>query len=366
MTRSFLHVFSTFAPGGPQVRTVRLMAAFGAELRHTVCAMDGCTDALALVEPGLDVRAVGAPPRGTLAAVPALRRVVRAAAPDLLCTYNWGAIEAVMAGRTLGVPMLHHEDGFLPDEDAGFKRRRTWTRRAVLRWPREVVVPSHRLHGIATGLWRLERVRLVPNGVRPEEYAPRDGAPTLRARLGIPLDALVIGAVGHLRREKAPVRAVHALARMRAPAHLLLVGDGPERAAVEAAAREHGVAARVHLAGHVADPREHYRGMDVFTIPSDTEQMPVALLEAMASGLPVAATDVGDVARMVPPAGRELVSGRDADALARSLDRLAADAGLRAALGAAGRAKVTAEYSFERMVAAYRVAYRAACGLESG
>jgi glycosyltransferase involved in cell wall biosynthesis len=153
------------------------------------------------------------------------------------------------------------------------------------------------------------------------------------------------------------VRLVQALAA--SGAHLLMLGDGPERAAVERAARELGLAERVRLVGHRAAPQDDYRAMDVFALSSDTEQMPVALLEAMASALPVAATDVGDVRRILPDEQGEflvpLASG--AEALGHALARLAADAPLRARLGSANRARVAHEFGFERMVAAYREVY---------
>lgn len=361
MTSHLLHVFATFAPGGPQVRTVQLIDALGGAFRHTICAMDGCLDARELLDGGCEVDFIEPPPPGgTLGAVLGLRGLLRAAAPDLLLSYNWGSIEAVIAGRLLGLANIHHEDGFLPDEIHGFKRRRVWTRRVALRWPRRVIVPSHRLQALATDLWRLaeERVQLVPNGLRTERYQERDGNPDLRAQLGISHDDFVVGCVGHLRAEKNPVRLVEAVAAMQTPgARLLMLGDGPERPRVEEALRAHGLEGRAHLTGHVDDPREYYRAMDAFAIPSDTEQMPVALLEAMACGLPVAATDVGDVARMVPPQGRELVVERDARALAAALDRLAGDDAARDALGRAGRAHVLETYQFEAMLDAYRSCY---------
>ena len=371
--RRLLHVFPTFAPGGSQVRTTQLMAALGNGFAHSVCALDGCFDAFELLDPALGVQRVAAPPRaGTLTAVRRLRALLSEVGPDLLLTYNWGSIEAVLAGRTLGLAMVHHEDGFLPDEAQAFKRRRIWMRRLALPFTRGVIVPSHRLLDIATELWRLRpagpgdrgQVELIPNGLRVETFPLRDGNPQLRGTLGIPEDAFVVGSVGHLRREKNPVRLVEALAAMETPGtHVLLLGDGPERGAVEDAARAAGVAARLHAVGHVADPRDHYRAMDAFAIPSDTEQMPVALLEAMAAGLPAAGTDVGDVARMLvqpEPEHGPLVVPTDARALAAALDRLAADPALRARLGAEGRRRVEERYSFATMREAYRRRYGAA------
>ncbi len=363
MTPHLFHVFATFAPGGPQVRTVRMIDAFGDAYRHTVCAMDGRFEARELLTGSADVRFAEPPPKaGTLSTVRALRSLVRAVGADLVCTYNWGSIEAVLAAKTLGRKVLHHEDGFLPDEAAGFKRRRVVTRRFALPWARAVVVPSHTLHAIATETWKLpaEHVRLIPNGIDPDAFPSRDGNPARRAELGIPPDAFVVGGVGHLRGEKNPVRLVEAVGAMEAPAHLLLLGDGPERGHVEAARDRLGLGERVHLAGHRESPQADYRAMDAFCIPSDTEQMPVALLEAMASELPVASTDVGDVRVMLPKEQCEFVVKLDAVALARALDALASNPAKRRALGSANRARVVERYSFDGMLAAYRASYAAA------
>jgi glycosyltransferase involved in cell wall biosynthesis len=361
-----LHVFSTFAPGGPQVRTARLLPELARSWKHAILALDACTEARALLAPELAVEILPAPPRaGTPRTTLALARLFRKLRPDLLLTYNWGALDALLASRLAGPrAVVHHEDGFRPDEVAGFKRRRVWLRRALLPGTRAVIVPSYRLETIARELWRLapELVQRIPNGIALADFAPRDGNPQRRAELGIPREAVVIGFVGHLRAEKNPVRMVQALEGV--PAHLLMLGDGPERAAVERTARELGLAARVHLVGHRSAPQDDYRAMDVFALSSDTEQMPVALLEAMASALPVAATDVGDVRRMLPPEQGESIVPIDAAALKGALARLTADSALRTRLGHANRAHVEREFSFARMVSAYRDVYERALGLQ--
>ncbi|MCB9915716.1 MAG: glycosyltransferase [Planctomycetes bacterium] len=357
-----LHVFSTFVPAGPEVRTVRLVNELGGAYRHSILAMDGRDDARAGLAPTVDARVLAPLPRaGSLATVRALRALVEREDPDLVCSYNWGAFDAVLATRTLGRARwhLHHEDGFNADEAEHFVPRRVWARRLALPGVARVVVPSHNLARVAREDWRLrpERVALVPNGI---DLAPFDAAPdgaALRAELGVPADALVVGFVGHLRPVKNPLRLVRALARAKRPLHLLVLGDGEERGRVEAAARELGLAERVHLVGFQRDTAPWYRAMDLFALSSDSEQMPVALVEALASALPVAATDVGDVARMVPAEGRRFVVPRDEARLAAALDELADDAALRARLGAAGRRVVEERYTFARMADAYRELY---------
>ena len=150
---------------------------------------------------------------------------------------------------------------------------------------------------------------------------------------------------------------------------VLLVGDGAERAAIVARADDLGVREALHLAGHRAECAPAYRAMDVFTLSSDTEQMPISLVEAMASSLPAACTDVGDVRLMVPPEGADEVvpldatraAGDGSDASARALAErfvaLAADPARRARLGEAGRARAHADYTLEAMLATYRGLY---------
>jgi len=377
VTAHLLHVFSTFAPGGPQVRTTRLIAALGPGWRHSILAMDGCTTARELLPEGARVELLPALAKaGALRSVRRLRGLLREVGPDLLLTYNWGAIEAVVAARFAGLrAVLHHEDGFLPDEAAGFKRRRVLARRYCLRGVQGVIVPSGTLHELALQLWKLprERVHWIPNGIELDAFEPADGHPELRARLGIPPAAFVVGYVGHLRREKNPARLIHALARLQDEAvHALVLGAGPEEAAVEQAIRDHELAARVHLVGHQERPAEYYRAMNAFALSSDTEQMPVALLEAMASGLPAVSTDVGDVRRMLPASSRAFVVPLAAEEdettadLARVLAELAADPERARRLGLENRAHVQASYAFERMLAAYRERYEAALGRAPG
>jgi glycosyltransferase involved in cell wall biosynthesis len=354
MTTRVLHVFATFDAGGPQVRAAQLLARWP-DAAHAIVAVDGRTGCAPLLPAGVPCELLAAPPRGGLRTLRALRALLRARRPDLLLTYNWGAIEALPAARLAGVRnVVHHEDGFGPEEADRQLRRRVLARRAVLRCARALIVPSSVLERLALQAWRQprHRVHLLPNGVDLQRFRP--SAPAAR-------EVPVLGTVGGLRPVKNQQLLLRAFARMRHPARLELVGDGTERGALEALARELGIGDRVRFAGAVADTSAVYGRFDAFALPSQSEQMPLVVLEAMACGLPLAATDVGDVASMVAEANRPYVVPRgDAAALAAALDALVGDAELRRRLGDANRARCEREYEagtcYQRFLDVYRAA----------
>ncbi len=343
-----LHAFSTFATGGPQVRFATIVNHFGRRWRHAVIAMDGNLAARERLDPSLDVSFPGVPlvKGDTMGNARRLRATLRALRPATLLTSNWGTIEWAIANRVPLVRHVHVEDGFGPEERSRQLPRRVWMRRIFLAG-RTVVVPSLTLQRIATETWRLNpaRVHFVPNGVDLARFASG-------AAHTWPGEGPVIGTVAALRPEKNLGRLLHAFARATAcrPARLVVVGAGPEHAALQGLAATLGIADRVHWAGHQPDPAPLLRGFDVYALSSDTEQMPISLLEAMATGLPVAATDVGDVAAILPPAQRPWVTPLRDDALGDALGALLDDAGLRRTLGEANRARVAEAYDERTML----------------
>ncbi len=347
-----LHVFPGFAVGGAQSRFVALANRFGPAYRHAVVSLDGSLDSRPRLSPGLEVDfpMVAVRKGRVLGNVPHVRAILRALQPDLLVTSNWGSIEWAMANIPRVVRHLHTEDGFGPEERDRQLPRRVLTRRLVLRRS-TVVLPSHTLLRIATEQWRLPRarLRLIPNGVDLARFAP--GAVAARRWPG---EGPVIGTVAMLRPEKRLDRLIDAFARLRdTTARLVIVGDGPERTGLAAQARALGLAERVLLPGATSDTPGCYAGFDVFALSSDTEQMPLSLLEAMAAGLPVAATDVGDVAHMLPGPQHPFLCPCESQALAVALRTLLADDALRVRLGAANREVVRCGHDEEAMMRAH-------------
>jgi glycosyltransferase involved in cell wall biosynthesis len=350
---SLLHIFPTFAVGGAQIRLSTLANHFGVAWRHAVIAMDGNTACRERLRPDLIIDFPGIKIRkgNTAANVLHFRRVLTRLRPDVLVTHNWGSIEWAMANATVGLRHVHIEDGFGAEERNRQILRRMWLRRLFLRRA-TVVLPSCTLSRIATDIWRLPptQVRYVPNGIDISSFATVKPGPPPWPDIG---DGPVIGTVAALRPEKNLERLLRAFARLQLPARLVIVGDGVERPALETLAQTLGVAQSVRFVGHMHEPQRAYGHFDLFALSSDTEQMPLSVLEAMAAGLPVVATDVGDVAMMLAAENRPFVTPRDEKALAGAFAALLDAPALRRAVGAANRAKAECDYDQKAMFRAY-------------
>ncbi|MBP0445127.1 glycosyltransferase family 4 protein [Roseomonas sp. SSH11] len=352
-----LSVFPSFAVGGAQVRFAALANFQGRRWRHVVVSLDGRYECAERISPEVPLqRHPFQAPHGERlpSRLRRIRETLRVLRPDALVTSNWGSIEWAIANLTgPRIRHLHTEDGFGPDEVHGQKPRRVLTRALALRWS-EVALPSSGLLQTARATWRLPESRLhfIANGLDLTRF--RTDGP--RADLAVPGDGPMIGTVAALRPEKNLARLLRAAAILRdegVPMRLLIAGRGTEEQALRDLTRTLGLADRVLFAGHVPDPSSLYRAMDLFALSSDTEQMPFSVLEAMASGLPVAATDVGDVRFMLSDINRPLAVERTDVALAGALRTLLNDPALRARIGTANREKAEQDYDQGAMFRAY-------------
>lgn len=202
------------------------------------------------------------------------------------------------------------------------------------------------------------RLRVIPNGVDTEVYAPGAGR-RLFAELDLPTDRVLMASVGRLHPDKDPVNLLRAVSQMspadRALLHVVLIGDGPLRGELEGLIEELALSHEVTLLGERQDVNRLLGEFDAFVLPSRTEGLPVALLEAMSCGLPVVATSVGGVPAALEQAGI-LVPAGDPRALADAMLRLARDPDLRRSLGAGGRRRALEEYDRRLMFERYEAA----------
>lgn len=366
MRPRLLHVHSTFMLGGKEARDVDLMNAWGDTVEHViVSSVPGALGARELIDARVPVSFPEPPPLAgppSLARLRAIARWVRAGEFDLALSFNFGAMDAVLARRLFsGPPLVHHEDGFNEDETAGQKPARRWLRRLALPAAHALVVPSRNLERIAAATWG-RAATYIPNGIEMARFV---GAPAADAIPGLVREEgeVIVGTLAGLRPVKNLPRLVRAFADAvrRVPgvrARLVIVGRGPDAARIRAEADVLGVADRLVMPGFLAHPHRYVGLFDVFALSSDSEQFPISLVEAMAAGLPAVSTRVGDVAEIVAGANLPFLADvADEGALGAALARLIGDGALRVRVGADNRAKVAAQYTRAAMVARYAQVY---------
>ncbi|HEX8418844.1 MAG TPA: glycosyltransferase [Sphingomonas sp.] len=367
---NILHLHSSFDLGGKEARAVRLMNAFGDKARHTI--VSGVPDALSArqsIAEGIRYEIAQDPPpltgRPSVARYEAIARLMRRF--DLVLTYNWGAIDGVMAKRVFpkgAPPLVHHEDGFNADEAAGLKIERNVYRRIALSAASALVVPSELLEWIARNRWKQPSTRIhrIANGIDTARYAAR---PDPRAIPGFVRNEkeVVIGALAGLREVKDLPMLVRAAGGLAGRFRLVIVGEGPERDAIMRAASAMGIADRVVLPGFLPRPDRFVGLFDIVALSSKSEQFPICVVEAMAAGLPIASTPVGDVAKMVAPENAAYVAGHQGEIWLRdAIQPLLANADLRRTVGAANQARARAAFDEATMIARYRMLYETAMG----
>lgn len=227
---------------------------------------------------------------------------------------------------------------------SGWQRR--WKRALARRLAAHVAVGAASARTIERDLRLPEGcVRVVHNGV-PDVELPAVGRTT---------DGILLGSHARLDEQKGFDVLLRAVAPL--DVSLVLVGDGPERAALEALAEELGMADRLTITGWSEDARRWLPTFDVYVLPSRNEGFPLALLEAMLARRPIVATDVGSVAEAVTPDVGVLVPPLDVQALRSAIQSLAEDASARAAMGEAARARALREFTDQAMTTRYEQLY---------
>jgi glycosyltransferase involved in cell wall biosynthesis len=241
--------------------------------------------------------------------------------------------------------------------------RHVWIERLLARRTQALVAVSEQVRRFLAAQLRLEpsAITLVRNGIAMPVASPERVA-ALRQRLALPSGEPVLGTVASLTQKKGHAFLLEAVAALRARGirvSLVLAGDGPERASLEASASSFGIADRVHFLGVHEQVGDVLAVIDVFVLPSLTEGLPLALLEAMAAGKPIVATDVGGVPDVIVP-GRNgvLVPARAAAPLADALQGLLDDRHRGAELGERARETVLAGFTEEQHLASLASLYR--------
>lgn len=299
-----------------------------------------------------------------------LRRLLGECRAAVVHSHNFSTwLYTTLAVHTLGRRVVHvHTE----HSNVDFAPRRYWIERLLGRYTDRTVAVSAAVRdvmirdiGIAP-----ERVALIYNGIDMTRFRPNGGLRgQTRAALGIAPDEIAIGIVARL----VPVKDHQTLVasfrllreRVSRRVRLVLVGDGPERAALAREIAAHDMSAAVMLLGERHDIPALLNALDIYALTSVNEGMNLTLLEAMSTGLPVVATAVGGNPEIVADGETGMLApARDAAALATAFARLVEDEGRRRRFGEHGRRRVESRFSQSAMLDAYLALYRGGAGSE--
>jgi glycosyltransferase involved in cell wall biosynthesis len=360
---SIVQILSSFGMGGQE--RVALDLAIGlAEAGHSVLTVslaappDGPL-AAEFREEDLEIETVAKRPGRDPRLFLSLARIFRGRHADVVHTHNpQPLLFAALPAKLARAALVHTKHGVNPDN-----LRRRAMRRAAGRLVDAFVAVSQPTADVAADRreCRPNRLHVVHNGINLDRFAPdAEARRAIRAELGIPDDAFVVGTVGRLWPEKGHAYLIRSLAPVLGERfQLVITGEGPERDNLTRQVGELAHPRSVHLTGNRRDVPRLLAALDVFVLTSKSEGLPLVIPEAMAAGLPVVSTRVGGIPQVVDEGVTGfMIAYGDEDALRGRLVALDADRRLAGQCGSMGRERSLDRYSSRRMVADYLRLYR--------
>lgn len=373
------HVLFRFAVGGLENGVVNLINHMPAEsYRHVVIALTESTDfRQRIVRDDVSVIALQKPEGHAIKIYPRLFQLFRTLQPAIVHSRNLAALEALVPAWAAGVPVrIHGEHGRDIDDLRGLNKKYQSLRRLYSPFVMQYVALSRELER-----YLIDRVGVIPgkvtqiyNGVDAQRFYPGTsrqpiaGCPFTDSRLWL------IGTVGRMQPVKdqptlvrAFIRAVEGSSELRNRLRLVMIGDGALRAQAQALLDQAGLAELAWLPGQREDVPEVLRGLDCFVLPSLSEGVSNGILEAMASGLPVIATDVGGNGELVHAERTgELVPAADSETMAGKIAAYAMNPDRAQMAGRAGRLAIEQRFSLEAMTQRYQGLYDQLLALRAG
>lgn len=372
------HVVYRLDVGGLENGVVNLINHFPeSRYRHAIVAMTEVTDFSTRIR-RTDVKcyALHKGPGHGVKLYPRLFRLFREIRPAIVHTRNLAALEAAPPAWAAGVPVrIHGEHGRDVEDPEGNSRKYQWLRRLYCPFVSRYIALSKDLESYLSGRVGLapNRISQIYNGVDTLRF--HEGAGGREAISGSPFTdpkSWLVGTVGRMQHIKdqltlarAFIRALELSPASRETLRLVMIGDGPLKAEAERLLARSGVAHLAWLPGTRNDVADMLRGLNGFVLPSRAEGISNTILEAMATALPVIATDVGGNGELVVQGETgTLVPAADVETMARALLDQAESPGRARAMGQAGRARVEQSFSMESMVAGYLDVYDSLLGAD--
>lgn len=355
-------VLHSMSVAGAEVLVSEIIERAGARLAPTVLCLDE-VGALghALREQGIEVLELGRRPGLDLRVAGRIARATREHQLELLHAHQYtpffySALAKLRPSSRFRLILTEHGRHY-PDN---VSTRRRLANRLLLERQADAVTGCSEFsrHGLAEiDGFSAARIELIPNGIDLDRFPPGTDRGELRSRIGLDPQRTLIACIARFHPVKDHATLLRAFARVadaHADADLLLAGDGTLRQELEQLSADLGVSERVHFLGVRRDVADILRAADLFCMTSLSEAASLTILEAMAAELPVVVTAVGGNPELVRDGidGR-LVSRGDDQAVAAALSELIADRESAAAMGAAARVRVVAEFDLDQTIAAY-------------
>lgn len=354
-----LHILHSFSAGGLENGVVNIINGSPDHLEHELCLLTEGKSFLERLQKPIVCHDLHKRPGNDIRALSRLSRLLSCGKFDIVHTRNWAAFDGVLAAwMHPSLRVIHGEHGRDVSDPHGMNRKRNLFRRvAGLRVDRFVAVSSD----LYEWLWKtvkipVNKLTLIHNGVDTEKFAP---SPTsgLKADLGIAPDEFVVGTVARLdpvKDHEGMIEAVRILNLSGEKVRLVIVGDGPNRAAIEKVLDGWTAGPIPILTGYRNDTSRLYGAFDIFLLTSHAEGMSNTLLEAMSSGLPVICTPVGANVELVKDGETgSFVAPSSPTDLAKKIERYQQSSELRHRHGDRARRFVVEHFSLARMINRY-------------
>ena len=357
-----VHFLNSFAPGGMEHGIANVIRGTTDGFTHAIVARTDARELPEWLPEGTPVVEMQQPPGNSIRFLFRLRRVFRELKADIVHTRNWAGLDGILAARLGGIRnVVHGEHGFDIGDPDGSSRKRRFFRRRLLPRTRHITCVSRDMERwLKESVGTSRPITQIYNGVDTDRFAPGADAEVLD-ELGLPsatFVAVIVARLDPIKAHDVLFEAWREVRRSVPGAVLLVVGDGPSESDLRRLAGE-----GVHMLGARKDVPAILRTADLSVLCSRNEGVSNTILEAMSTGLPVVATEVGgnrelvadgETGRLVPPA--------DPAALAAAIGVYADDAMLRHEHGAAGRQRVLVRFGIEAMVRSYEAVWRDVAG----
>jgi sugar transferase (PEP-CTERM/EpsH1 system associated) len=350
------HVVFSFGTGGLEKGIATIINHSSSQFEHLVICLSCSGESARLLPAEVKVIELNKPSGNSISFIFKLANRLREIKPDIVHTRNWAGVDAILAAKLAGIRnIIHGEHGWDLDDPYGLNKKRIYFRRFISLFTKRNICVSMEMKRWLNEVVKVRsKVTQIYNGVDSDMFCPSQDI-----SLSAPLtekDFFVIGIVARLDPIKDHSCLFSAFKKLRQSnknSKLLVVGDGPEKNRLKTAAVE-----GITFLGNRSDTPSLLRSFDVFVLPSINEGISNTILEAMASGVPVIASNVGGNGELVLDGiTGQLFSAGDIDELTKALKVYAQNSELRQQHGKAGRQRIVDDFTIKQMVTKYEEVY---------